>query len=932
MQKEYKRKKNGVGMYNLDSQEALSQFNSDQETGLSDGEARQRLREYGFNVLKKKQSWKWLRLISNQFNDALVWILLAAAILAFLFSEYRDTTIILIIVFLNATIGFFQEFKAERILASIRKLTKDKALVIRAKEKKEIDSRFVVPGDIIFVSSGDSVPADGLLLEAYELRVNSFVFTGESKPKKKEAKVQKDLEISLADIDNMLFMGETVATGEALYLVTATGMDTELGKIADLTQEVRDDLTPMQKQMRTLGRDVTILSLFIGVMVLVAGQYLKMSLYQNFLFALALSVSVVPEGLPAAISVALSLGMKRLLKEKVLAKKLNAVETLGSVSMVCSDKTGTITRNELTVVKVVVNRDEIFEIDGAGYEPHGNFYEEGRKVNPKDIQNLDMLFKIGALCNDASLVKENGDYKIIGDPTEGAIIVAGKKYESKEGYFGIGEKKIDEKPFSSERMRMSVIYKNKNIVSFVKGSPDVMVELCNFRKVGDEVLEFTEEEKNNVRKVYNDMSGNALRVLAFAYRNLDEVTAGLDKPTYAQVLADKTEKDLIWVGMMAMIDPPRRDVTQALAECRKLGIRVIMITGDYAITAKAIAENVGLIERDKDQDENSVIDGKTLDVLSDNELYQKIKSGVCVFARIAPEQKLRIATVLKKYGEVIAMTGDGVNDAPALKRADIGVAMGIMGTDVSKEAADMILMDDNFASIVSGIEEGRTIFANLKKFVHYVFTSNASELITVLFGVLLQIPSPVSAIQILAVDLGTDIFPSFSLGLEPKEPNMTDERKKKVNSKDSIMNFSGFRRIIYLGIIMAIGAVVAFIWSMLRGGWHFGDGIAPDSLLYIKSTTAAYAVLSMSQLANLLQSRSEKLSPFQLGFFKNKYAIFSIFISISIFLSFMYVPLFQKYLHMLPIDVWDWLAAVVTFLAVFIWEEGRKAEENNDKK
>lgn len=923
--------KNKKNIYSLDSQEALSEFNSDREAGLSDEEARQRLREYGLNALKKKRSWKWLRLISNQFNDALVWILLVAAILAFFFSEYRDTTIILIIVFLNATIGFFQEFKAERILASIRKLTKDKALVIRGKEKKEIDSRFVVPGDIIFVSSGDSIPADGLLLEAYELRVNSFVFTGESKPKKKEAKALAELKVSLADIDNMLFMGETVATGEGLFLVTATGMDTELGKIANLAQEVKDDLTPMQKQMRTLGRDVTILSLFIGAIVLIAGQYFRMSLYQNFLFALALSVSVVPEGLPAAISVALSLGMKRLLKNKVLAKKLNAVETLGSVSMVCSDKTGTITRNELTVVKVVLNDNEVLEIDGAGYEPQGNFYESSRKINPKDIKNLELLFKIGSLCNDASLIKEDGAYKIIGDPTEGAIIVAGKKYESGSGYFAIGEKKIDEKPFSSERMRMSVIYKNKDIISFVKGSPDVMIDLCKFRKVGDEILEFTKEEKDNVKKVYNDMSAEALRVLAFAYRNLNEAAIGLDKPSAAKAMADEAEKNLVWVGMMAMIDPPRRDVTKALVECRKLGIRVIMITGDYAITAKAIAQNVGLIEKSKDQDKNSVIDGKTLDVLNDKELYQKIKSGVCVFARIAPEQKLRIASVLKKYGEVIAMTGDGVNDAPALKRADIGVAMGIMGTDVSKEAADMILMDDNFASIVHGVEEGRIIFNNLKKFVHYVFTSNASELITVLFGVLLQIPSPVSAIQILAVDLGTDIFPSFSLGLEPKEPDMTVERRKRANSKDSVMTLKGFRRIIYIGIIMATGAVVTFLWSMTRGGWHFGDKIALDSLLYVKSTTAAYAVLAMSQLANLLQSRSETLSPFQLGFFKNRYAIFSVFISISIFLSFMYVPLFQKYLHMLPIDAWDWLAAAATFLAVFIWEEGRKAEENKDK-
>jgi magnesium-transporting ATPase (P-type) len=370
--------------------------------------------------------------------------------------------------------------------------------------------------------------------------------------------------------------------------------------------------------------------------------------------------------------------------------------------------------------------------------------------------------------------------------------------------------------------------------------------------------------------------------------------------------------------MMAMIDPPRQDVGQAIRDCQNLGIKVIMITGDYEITAKAIAKNVGLDSAE------AAISGKELNSLTDMELFARIKKGACVFARIAPEQKLRIATVLKKYKQVIAMTGDGVNDAPALKKADIGVAMGIIGTDVSKEAADMILMDDNFVSIVKGIREGRTIFQNLKKFVHYVFTSNASELLTVVFGVILQIPSPVSAIQILAVDLGTDVFPSFALGLEPPEPDAM--RRKVINSKEKVMTFQGFRRILYIGVIMATGATIAFIWSMIRGGWWFGHAFDESSLLYIKSTTAAYAVLSMTQMANLLQARSEKFSPFELGFFKNKYAIGAIFLSFGILLSFMYVPILQKYLHMLPIDWKDWLMVIVSTIAVFLFEEARKAE------
>lgn len=896
--------------YNLTSKEIFEKFRSS-ASGLGSDEAKARIKEYGQNKIAKKQNWKWLKLVFGQFNDALVWILLAAAGLSFFFGEIRDVTIILAIVLLNAVIGFFQEFKAERILDGIKKLTTDKAVVFRDGEKKEIDRIMVVPGDVVFVASGDSIPADGYLFESYDLKVSSFIFTGESKPRKKEAGIIEEENIALADMTNMLFMGETVATGEAKFLVTGTGMDTELGRIAHLTQEVADDPTPLQKQMRVLGRNVTILSIFIGIIVLVGGQYFKMSLYKNFLFALALAVSVVPEGLPAAVSVALSFGMKKLLKFNVLAKKLNAVETLGSVSMICTDKTGTITRNELTVTKAVVN-GEVIDLSGTGYEPVGDFYSSGKKIDPKGVDNLEMLFRIGTLCNDASLVKDGDKYKIIGDPTEGAMIVAGKKFDPKEKYYEIGERKITENPFSSERMRMSVVYKNSRTMSYVKGSPDVMIGLSTHKMIGKEISVFTEEEKAKTREIYNQMSASALRVLAFAFRDLGD---GFDEKKDLEEM----EKGLVWVGMMAMIDPPREDVGNAIRECIDLGIKVIMITGDYEVTARAIAEKIGLVGSGKNR--KVVINGKTLDVMSDREVYVRIKNGACVFARIAPEQKLRIAGILKKYGETIAMTGDGVNDAPALKRADIGVAMGIIGTDVSKEASDMILLDDNFASIVKGIREGRTIFQNLRKFVHYVFTSNASELFTVIFGVLLQIPSPISAIQILAVDLGTDVFPSFALGLEPEEPGMS---KTKLNSKRSIMTLGGFRRIFYLGIIMASGATVAFMWSMLRGGWHFGQSISDNDFLYIKSTTAAYAVLSMTQMANLLQSRSEKLSPFKLGFFKNKYAIGSLIISVAILLLFMHLPILQKYLHMSPIDWRDWAVVVGSFLAVFFWEEMRK--------
>lgn len=882
--------------------------------GLNDQEAKTRLKEHGFNVVKRKASLGWFTLLIGQFNNALAWILLVAAGLAFLFGEYRDTTIILIIVGVNALIGFLQEFRAEKTLENIRKLTADRAVVFRGGEKKEIDAKFLVPGDVVSIASGDRVPADGYLLEGFDVYANEFIFTGESKPGKKIMGAIKEHAISLADTDNMLFMGTSLTRGQALMVVTGTGMNTELGKIAHLVNEVKEDETPLQKQMRILGRDVTVLALLIGTLVVIAGYYYNVSWYENFIFALALSVSVVPEGLPAAISVALSLGMRKLLTKNVLAKKLNAVETLASVSVICTDKTGTITKNELTVMNVIAGNQN-FTLDGTGYAPTGNFYLEGKKIKAEQFSQLEAVLKIGTLCNDASLVRKNGQFQIVGDPTEGAMIVAGRKFNKRTGYFFTNMEKLDEMPFSSERMRMDVVYKDKSakkIFAFVKGSPDVLLRACCQKMINGVVSEFSQKEKAEVKKQYDSMSAEALRVLAFAQKDLTAVKKG----KYLQ----EAENDLVWVGMMGMIDPPRKEVAVAIRECRESGIKVIMITGDYEITAEAIAKNVGLIGKGKYE----VINGRTLDKLSDSALIKKIKEKEIVFARIAPEQKLRIATILKNSGAVIAMTGDGVNDAPALKKADIGIAMGITGTDVAKEASDMILLDDNFSSIMKAIKEGRTIYQNLRKFVHYVFTSNASEFFLVIIGVLLQVPAPIMAVQILAVDLGTDILPSFSLSLEPSEPDVM--KKKPFNGKEKILNAKGAWRIIRIGMIMAIGALIGFILSMKRGGWDFGNKFDPASVLYIKSTTVAYAVLSMTQMANLLQSRSETLSVFAIGFFKNKYALGAIASSVIILLSFMYVPVLAKYLHMSPIGWQDWLVVAITTIAVFVYEEGRKAE------
>ena len=898
--------------YNLTADEVFAKFKSSPK-GLTSQEAEKRLKASGKNIVEKKRNWSWFSLLKNQFNNALMWILIVAAFLAIPFRAYDDMTILLLIVFLNAAIGFFQEFKAEKTLENIQSLASDKAIVLRDGQRTEIDASLLVVGDVIFLAEGDTTPADGYVFEAYDVVVNGVIFTGESRPSKKNVGVLEEENLPLADQSNIVFMGTNLVRGEARAVVSSTGMRTQLGHIANLVTEIKQEETPLQKQMRVLGKDVTIAALIIAGLVLVSGFYSHKSLYDNFLFALALAVAVVPNGLPAAISVSLSIGMRKLLKDNVLAKKLNAVETLASVTIICTDKTGTITRNELMVTNIVTSDGE-FIIDGQGYVPKGKFYQFGRVVEVAENKILEQMMRCARLCNDAALVNEEGQYIITGDPTEGALIVAAKKFNNISGYFKRNVHKVNEIPFSSQRMCMSVAYENTSdhsVSSFVKGSPDVLLDLCTHRQTTDGIVPFTQEEKLKTKNNYDAMSAQALRVLSLAWRSLD----GVPEENYAKEM----EQNLVWLGMAGMIDPPRADVHKAIDNCLKSGIKVIMITGDYEITAAAIAKKVGLLKLPSAE----VVNGKMLDTLSDKQLMDKIIEREVAFARITPEQKLRIATVLKQNGAVIAMTGDGVNDAPALKKADIGVAMGKIGTDVAKEAADVILMDDNFASIVKVIKEGRTIYQNLRKIVYFAFTANASEFFTATLGVLLHIPAPITAIQILAIDLGTNVFPSFSLSLEPSEPSIM--KRKPFDANERAISKDGLWRLVRIGLLMSVGAVIAFILSMKRGGWSFGNKIDANSVLYIRSTSAAYAVLSMSQMANLMQARSESLSVFKIGFFKNKYALGAIFIAVGILFSLMHVPFLQEYLHMMPINWQDWVVVIVTTIVVFVFEEARKA-------
>jgi P-type Ca2+ transporter type 2C len=893
--------------YQLSAVEVLGRLRTS-ANGLSGAEAASRLSAYGRNTIETKRRFVAFKLFVKQFNDVFVWILAVAGIAAFMLGETRDSNIIAIIILSNAAIGFFQEFKAERIIEKLATLIADTATVIRDGEKREIPVADLVLGDVVFLDAGSSVPADAYVLEAYNFKVNSFIFTGESVPEKRIPGAMTRTAVH-SDIENLVFMGESVSSGEARVVITATGAATELGRMAELTHGIKTVQTPLQKKMERFGRGVAFLSLSIGGIVIMIGHYQHIPLYQSLLLALALSVSVVPEGLPAALSVAFAIGMKRLLAKNVLAKKLSAVETLGSVSFVCTDKTGTITKNELSVTGIVIGTER-YDISGVGYEPKGDFSHDGTLVNPSGITGAEMLFRICTLCNDASLGKTDGRFVVTGDPTEGALIVAARKFNARPDFFEIGYRKIAENPFESERRRMSVIYENAETRSYVKGSPEALLDLSTEWFDGAVRKPFTSEDKIRVRAIYDELSANALRVLGFAYRDMD----GIVENAYPE----EAERQLVWCGMTAMIDPPREGIREAISECRKLGVSVIMITGDYETTAKAIAQKAGFFP----EGTNPIsVNGTVLDTLSDEAVLAAARNGA-VFARIAPEQKLRLATVLQAVGEVVAMTGDGVNDALALKKADIGVAMGITGTDVSKDAADMILLDDHFASIVGAIREGRRIFENLRKFTHYVFTSNASELFSVLLGFLLHIPSPISAVQILAIDLATDIFPSFALGTEPEEPDSKSHSSPAMGRK--IMDGRGVARLLSIGAVMAIGGVTAFLLVLLREGWAFGDTIDSESLLYRHATTATYVTLALTQMANLLQSRSETRSFFRMPFFSNPMIFVGMGMSIVMLILFTQVTFFQDALGMAPIERIDWAVSLCFTALVFFFEEARK--------
>lgn len=852
------------------------------ENGLTTEEAERRKQLYGLNEIKTEKNVSAIKIFILQFNSPLVWILIIATIIAFSLGEITEGFVIFGIIILNSIFGFVQEFKAEKAIEALKKMTALKAKVLRDSKITEIDTKELVPGDIIMLETGDRVPADARILSLASLEVQEAVLTGESSPVEKSVEKLKG-NLVLADMKNMVFSSTIVTMGRCKAVVTGTGKDSEIGKIAKMIESAEEVMTPLQLKLKELAKWLGIAVLIIAVIVFGAGVIRGGFNYKNiadmFLVSIALAVAAIPEGLPAVVTISLAIGVKKMVKRNALMRKLASVETLGACSVICTDKTGTLTHNEMTVKKIFAN-DEVIDVTGSGYNPIGEFSKKTDRIHE--------LLVAGMLCNDSEITKEEGDYKVIGDPTEGALIVSAMKAK-------IDHMKIDalyprkgEIPFTSERKMMTTMHviKGKNI-AFSKGAPDIMLEKCDRILLNGTVRRLTKELRQQILKKNDEFASEALRVLGFAYKDLKKNES-----------KKEIEKKMIFLGIQGMIDPPRKEVKDAISRCIKAGIKVVMITGDHKNTAVAIAKEVGIT--------GYVLTGKELDKIKD---FDDIVEKVGIYARVDPKHKLRIVDAFQKKGHIIAMTGDGVNDAPALKEADIGVAMGITGTDVAKEASDMILSDDNFTSIVGAVEEGRTIFDNIKKFVRYLVSSNVGEVMTIFGAMLIGLKLPVSAIQILWINLVTDGLPALALGVEKPEKEIMERPPR--NEKERIITGRETAFIHVVGIIMMIATITMFVYGLYQKGWSWGQ--EPGEEAYLYATTLAFCTLTFLQMFNVINCRAEKTSIFKTKFFSNKYLLIAVALSLILQIFVVQIPWFENLFGTIALSLKDW--AYVTLAA-----------------
>jgi len=952
----------------LSLQEVLAHLKV-QEDGLTSEEAARRLQQYGPNQLTEKQGRTFWDMLWGQINSFVIWLLIAAALISALigWNEYRhsgqttefiESAAILAIVFLNATLGIIQERRAEAALAALKKLAAPEAHVLRDGHRVTIPARELVPGDIIFLEAGNYVPADVRLLEAVNLRVEEASLTGESLPVQKNAATVLAEDIPLGDRRNTAFMGTLVAYGRGRGVVTATGMHTQLGLIATMLQSVEEEETPLQRRLEQLGKMLSIGALILVAIVFAVAlinntaigelftaplTYLKTyakEITNVFIIAVSLAIAAVPEGLPAVVTISLALGMAEMVRRHALIRKLSSVETLGSATVICSDKTGTLTQNEMTVTRLWVD-GQFLDVSGTGYTPRGDFLIGGKQVNIRDYPAALTALWLGVLNNDAELEitgesEQEKTYRIVGDPTEGALLVAAAKagafpIEIKEAY-----PRESEVPFDSERKRMITIhdverpspedispfydndYQGWDVIA-IKGAPEVILPLCTqYQGMDDRPRPLDEATRQRILEANDAMTQDALRVLAVAYR-LEHDVPDLEPDV------QELERDLVFVGLIGMIDPPRPEVRPALEKATRAGIRTLMITGDYPNTARAIAQAIGLLRAN-----HKVLTGGELDRLSDDALRNEIRT-TDVFARVSPEHKMRIVDALQANGEVVAMTGDGVNDAPAIKRADIGIAMGITGTDVAKETADMVLTDDNYASIVAAVEQGRIIYSNIRKFVFFLLSSNLAEIMIIFLATLAGLPTPLTAIQLLWLNLITDGAPALALAMEKGDPDIM-EQKPRARTEPLI------NRTMTIGLLVQTlaqtGAVLlAFGLGLL---WHLESGAflpaGANPVTYLlqhdwrgvdvqTAETMAFVTLSLCELFRAYTVRSEKASLFRIGVFSNKWMQYAVGLSITLLLIVCAVPFLQPIFNTHFLSGREWSVVIALALIPAMIEE-----------
>lgn len=857
---------------------ALKELNVDPSRGLSSGEAANRLEKYGPNKLKGKPKRSLLSLFLAQLKDMLIYVLLGAAVITLFIHEYADAIIILLVVILNAVIGVVQESKAEKAVEALQKMTTPKSLVRRDGETKEINSEEVIPGDIIILDAGRFIPADIRLLESANLQIEESALTGESVPVTKDASaLLADPKTPIGDKINMAFMSTLVTYGRGEGLVVATAMETEIGKIAKILDEDNDELTPLQKRLDELGKTLGYLAIGICALIFVIALIQRRDLFEMFLTAISLAVAAIPEGLAAIVAIVLALGVTRMSKINAIVKKLPAVETLGSVNIICSDKTGTLTQNKMTVVKTYTLND-LKEVP-SGSAPLTPSVDETE------------LVRSFVLCSDATY--ENGAGT--GDPTEVALIIMGDRFNLTRNALNSAHKRVGEKPFDSDRKLMSTLNEeNSGFRVHTKGAIDNLLHISKNILSNGEVIPLTEEIKQNILNVTEEMSDSALRVLGVAYKDTDTI-----------IEAEEMEKDLTIVGIVGMIDPPRLEVKDSIKEAKSAGITPIMITGDHKNTAVAIAKELGIADSI-----GQSLTGTEIDEMSDEEFSNRI-NDYRVFARVSPEHKVKIVRAFKSHGNIVSMTGDGVNDAPSLKYADIGVAMGITGTDVAKGASDMILTDDNFSTIVNAIEEGRNIYNNIKKSVIFLLSCNLGEVIAILFSILFFWPVPLAATQLLWINLITDSLPAIALGIDPGDKDVM-KRKPRDPRQSFFAEGSGVRAVIG-GLLIGLLTLTAFYYGMYEHGFNIFSGLAKEitesadyntALVYAR--TMAFVVLAASQLFYSLSMRSHEKSIFQIGFFKNKFLIAAIIIGILLQEIVISVPFLANAFGVHNISLQDW--------------------------